>query len=118
MDDLQGTNWTELPLGNKNVSPVDVSIDSRGRLYILDGDSGRIIRVNNIAGNGWIEFGKEGFAKNHFYHPSAIFLDSQDRIFVADTGNRRIVRIDDLTGKGWVTLGETSISQIWFLPQN
>jgi streptogramin lyase len=113
MDDLQGTNWTELPL--KDVSPVDVSIDSGGRLYILDGDAGRIIRVNNMAGKGWTEFGKEGFGKNQFYYPSAIFLDPQDRIYVADTGNRRIVRIDDLTGKGWVTLGETSISQIWFL---
>jgi streptogramin lyase len=118
MDDLQGKNWTELPLSKKNVSPVDLSIDSRGRLYILDADAGRIIRVNNMLGQGWIEFGNEGFGRKQFYRPSTIYLDSKDRLFIADTGNRRIVRIDDLTGKGWVTVGETSAPQILLFRQN
>src|SRR5438093_13219833 len=105
MDDLQGKSWAELRFpksGKKSVSPLDVSLDSRGHLYILDGDSGRIIRVNNLSLQGWMEFGTKGFGKKQFYHPSSIFLDSYDRIFIADTGNRRIVRMDDFAGKGWV----------------
>lgn len=119
MDNLQGKNWTELQFpqsGKKSVFPIDLSLDSRGRLLVLD-SNGRIIRLNNLSLQGWMEFGTEGFGAKQFYHPSAIFLDSRDRVFIADTGNRRIARLDDLTGKGWITLGATSLPQIQlFLP--
>jgi len=64
-------------------NPVDLKIDSEGRLYVLDGSAGRVRRFTQ-EGVEDLQFG-EGLSDPH-----AIALGIDGKLYVADTGNHRI----------------------------
>ena len=69
--------------------PTSIATDSRGRLYLLDRNGGRIIilgqdgtYLGRRSGFGW----KEGFLN----YPSQLCIDRMGGLFVADTNNNRV----------------------------
>ena len=80
-------------------------LDKRGRIYITDTDGGRVARMDDSHGTGWIAVGTRGAGALQLNAPRGIAIDSAARIYVADSGNNRIVRMDDIAGTGWTTFG-------------
>src|SRR5439155_27324858 len=74
------------------------------KIYMADKNNNRIVRMNDMTGVGWTEFGTFGNGPNQFSSPFGIFAGA-GQIFVADTFNTRIVRINDMTGTGWTPFG-------------
>ena len=71
-------------------------------IYFTDFRHGRLIRIDDMTGKGWIEFGKIGSGVNQFNEINQVVTDKQGRIYITDQANNRMVRIDDMLGKGWV----------------
>jgi DNA-binding beta-propeller fold protein YncE len=84
------------------------AIDPMGRIYVADGN--RIVRMNDITGNGWTAFGSHGGGRGQFNLIVGLAVDSKGRIYASDFYNNRIVKIDDITGAGWAEY-RTGISQ-------
>lgn len=87
--------------------PEHTAIDPMGRIYVADGS--RIVRMNDISGNGWTSFGSRGAGRGQFTHIAGLAVDSRGRIYVADSNNHRVVKIDDITGAGWVAYGTGNV---------
>jgi DNA-binding beta-propeller fold protein YncE len=82
-------------------------VDGTGRIYVIDFDDRRVVRVNDMTGTGWTTLG--GTGKNQFESPRGIFVDRAGRIYVADF--TRIVRVNDMNGSGWTTLDTPGTSR-------
>jgi hypothetical protein len=83
--------------------PEHTAIDPMGRIYVADGS--RIVRMNDITGNGWTSFGSRGSGQGQFRYITGLAVDSKGRIYAADHFNHRVVKIDDITGAGWAVYG-------------
>ena len=70
-------------------------------IYFTDYKHGRVIRMEDMTGKGWVSFGSVGSGVGQFNEPFHLAVDSQGRVYLPDRLNDRIVRIDDMTGKGW-----------------
>ena len=79
--------------------PERIALDAQGRIYVADGN--RIVRMNDITGNGWTAFGSHGGGAGQFNFIVGIAVDGRGRIYVSDFFNNRLVKMDDLTGAGW-----------------
>jgi sugar lactone lactonase YvrE len=79
--------------------PERIALDAQGRIYVADGN--RIVRMNDITGNGWTAFGSHGGGVGQFNYIVGIAVDGKGRIYVSDFFNGRLVKMDDLTGAGW-----------------
>ncbi len=86
--------------------PEGLCLDSSGNIYIADGFSHRIRRIDiktlvisTVAGNGNQGFsGDGGQATNaELFVPEDIFIDNDDNIYIADAGNNRIRKVDGQT---------------------
>lgn len=69
--------------------PAYITVDSRGRIYLVDRNGNRIIVIGQdgsflayATGKGW----KEGLVR----YPSQICLNTKGELFVADTDNNRV----------------------------
>jgi len=121
MDDLSGNGWKAFSgvginrLANPGcegptVPPVgcviSVNVDALGRIYV--NASGRIVRIDDMDGNGWTSFGgTQGTpgTPGFFNNPKVLFFDPQGRMVVSDTDYHRIDRFEDMQGTGWITFG-------------
>jgi streptogramin lyase len=115
--------------GCKSTPPAqDEDSSSQGvHIYVADTENDRIVRIDDMAGHHWTEFGAWGLQTDHFAGPNCIFVDAQGHIYVGDTGSTekgsisRIVRMDDMRGKNWVEFGQPGggvgqfkdVSDIW-----
>lgn len=81
-----------------NITPFvnikNVSINSEGKIIVLDSDLSQIA-VYNLIDNTWSTFNTWGGvgtanAKNKFLNPNDIHVDQHDNIWVTDTGNQTI----------------------------
>ena len=79
--------------------PEKIAVDAQGRIYVADGN--RIVRMNDITGNGWTAFGSHGSGAGQFNYIVGIAVDSKGRIYASDFFNNRLVKMDDMTGAGW-----------------
>ena len=75
------------------------------QLYLTDQNNNRIVRVDDMAGTGFVAFGTAGSGTGNFSQPTGLSVGRQGKIYVADTFNNRIVRIDDMQGNGFVSFG-------------
>jgi hypothetical protein len=82
-----------------------VAFDSLGRMYVCDDQNGRIVRVDDFFGTGWISYGTRGSGIGQFSEPCGIFISIDQKIYVVDSGNNRIVRINNISGAGWISYG-------------
>ena len=86
---------------------VTVYPDNGLRIYIPDASNNRIVRMENMAGSGWLAFGTSGSGVNQFNQPAAVDFDGSGHIYVVEFGGCRIVRMDDMSGTGWVSFGSS-----------
>ena len=85
--------------------PRGIAIDTKGNLYVADGDNHRIRKVTPEGEVSTFAGSEGGFADGigsaaQFYHPSGIAIDMTGNLYVADTWNHRICMI---TPKGEVS---------------
>jgi uncharacterized protein (TIGR03437 family) len=84
-------------------SPIGVTVDSKGNLYIADTGNSRIrmvppdgSNIDTFAGNnvsGYLGDGKPAIYAQLF-DPQGIVFDSAGNLYIADTGNHRIRKVD------------------------
>lgn len=105
------------------VQPVGVAFDSRGNMFISDGNSRirRVAAVNGkitadsvittVAGNGTAGFSGDGSAasKAMLNWPHAIATDKADNLYVADTSNHRVRKLATVNGE---VTGQSTISTV------
>ena len=96
-------------MDNRLNSPLGVSVDSSGNIFIADSANSRILKVDGdtgiittVAGTGNIKFlfaGDDGPAiEAELRVPGGVFVDDLGNIFIADTENHRIRKVDGETG--------------------
>ena len=96
--------------------PAGLTLDAEGRLYIADRENHRLVRMDDIAGNGWLALTGAGgdrlsnpatrttcVSSNHGTY--SVVLDLAGRIYIADNQGHRLIRIDDISGRGRVEFG-------------
>lgn len=78
-------------------SPLGLTFDSSGNLYIVDSVNQRIRKIsggviNTVAGNGTPGYSGDGSAATsaEMLGPSAVAVDSSGNLYIADTGNHVI----------------------------
>ncbi len=82
--------------------PNDVAVDPLGNVYIADGDSHRVRRVDTdgtittVAGTGKVGYGGDGGPADEalLWGPNGVAVDDAGNLYVADSGNHRIRRVD------------------------
>jgi streptogramin lyase len=84
-------------------SPVDVTVDSNGKIYVADEADKRIVRVDNMKGDGWIH------SHELLEQPVSIF-SHDDQLYVTDSEQQSILelntsfeKIDAVSTKGLFT---------------
>ena len=74
-------------------SPVDVAVDSQGRIMVLDAGANKV-RVFDARGEQVLSFGGSGKGAEGFDRPRGLAVDDYGNIYVADTGNLKIKKFD------------------------
>lgn len=74
-------------------SPVAMSKDSYGNIYVADTGNNRIVKLDQN-GNILKKFGTLGAEHGEFDTPFGVAIDNNDNILVADTANYRIQKFD------------------------
>ncbi len=96
---------------NGMLSPIAVTGDASGTLWVADRDNNRVLRFDNAAGkadgaiaNGVLgqsmtTGGTGGLAVNKMSSPSALAVDADGTLWVADAINNRVLRFDNAAGR-------------------
>jgi len=90
-------------------------LDPRGRIYVVDPDNQRVVRIDDMQGNGWTALSSADASWADGFLPKAIAIDELGRIVLMDYLHDQLVRMEDLTGSNWITLGSTGSSRHQFL---
>lgn len=87
--------------------PTDITLDSRGELYVADGYVNSRVLKFSPSGDWLKSWGKRGNAPGEFNTPHAIAIDEKDILYVSDRANQRIQRFDSEGNflDEWVDLG-------------
>jgi len=104
MADMDCRNWKVYRQIN-NTWLGGIYVDAGGKIYGGDMGGNRIIRMDDMNGNGWSTYGGQGDGIGQFWEPKHVTFDTSGRIYISDAGNNRIVRIDDFTGTHWTEYG-------------
>ncbi len=84
--------------GAKFSSPVGVSQDTSGRIYVGLPSPGEIVRIDDFTGKNRVTYKPAGMALNYVY------VDKAGKIYWIDD-NGAVNRIDDITGTNHLTYG-------------
>ncbi len=98
------------------MSPLDVTTDASGNIYIADGGNDRIRKINatgtitTIAGNGFAAYFGDGGAATSagLFNPSGVELDASGNVYIADKYNNCIRKVN--TSGIISTIGGNSIA--------
>jgi len=115
INDLSGAGWISYGTygtgGTQLNGPFGLAVADDGKIYIGEAASNdyvnawRLVRIDDMIGNGRIDLGILGNGINQFYQVQKICIGSGTRLYLCDVSNHRIVRIDSMTGTGWTTFG-------------
>ncbi len=110
VDDLDGSGWTSYGVGGrptagdqgvgKLAEPTGVCADGQGRICVVDRGNGRLVRIDDLDGSGWVTFGPAAAGDAHLDGPMSVRPDAAGTVVVADFGRRRLLRLDDLGAAG------------------
>lgn len=111
---MNGEGWSVGPSvqGRSLSGPYHLATDSAGRIYVADRDNLRIVRMDDLAGNGWQSFsGVAGTAicgelVDGLGCLKAIAVDASGRIYM--TADASVIRINSMNGDGWTRFGPTN----------
>lgn len=82
------------------LSPIGITADATGNLYIGDWGNHRIRKISpagavtTVAGDGQPSFGDGPAATAHFKYPCGLAMDAAGAIYVADQANHRIRKLE------------------------
>src|SRR5229473_5400725 len=92
------------------MNPSSISVDSPGRIYVMDTGNNQLVRMDDLNGTNWTTMGGIGSGVGQFaQYVAPVAFDASGRIYVADAGNKRIVRMDDMNGTNWTTLTQSPV---------
>jgi streptogramin lyase len=82
IDDMTGAGWVALGTPGSGVNQFNctsaqmggIFVDTAGRIFVVDADNHRIVRMDDMTGAGWTTFGTSGTGVNQFVVPSTIFV--------------------------------------------
>jgi sugar lactone lactonase YvrE len=93
------------PATSASLTPVSVTLDAAGDIYISDTNNNRVRRVDGVtgiittvAGGVCCSSGDGGLATSAWLYPGALTLDSLGNLYIADINYNRIRRVDAFTG--------------------
>ncbi len=92
------------------MNPVAVAVGPSGKIYVVDENRHRVVRMDDMTGAGWVSLGSLGNGAKQFSYPKGVAVGPSGAIFVADYNNHRVVRFDDMTGAGWKEIRPTGLS--------
>ncbi len=74
MDDMTGAGWTtfDIPGDESQRGPHSIFVDLSGRIYFSG--KGQIVRVNDMAGSGWVALTKSRSGAGEIVNPTGIFV--------------------------------------------
>lgn len=116
--DMGGSNYETGPIaaGLTLSAPWHISATCGGQFLIADRDNNRIVRMNNLAGDGWAAYAGPSSAPFQQYQQGtvggviSVNQDTQGRIYInAGSG---IIRIDDMSGAGYTKFGPNASGQV------
>jgi len=82
------------PIDGEFRQPTDVGWDSKGNIYITDGDINSRVAKFDKDGNWVKSWGTPGDGPGQFHDPHQVVVDDNDNIYVADRRNERIQVFD------------------------
>ena len=77
-------------------SPIGVTVDNKGNLYVADTDNNRI-QIFDKSSDFIGVVGKYGSVLGQFSSPRGVAVDNKGNLYVADSGNNRIQKISSST---------------------
>ena len=95
-------------------SIANISLDSSGKIFVLDTNLSQVITFVADSNNNWYEFnnwGGFGFtsSKFKFNTPQDIHIDQLDNVWVCDTGNNAIKQYTN-TGSWLLTISDNNLA--------
>src|SRR2546426_5375472 len=111
---MNGTNWTTFGTSGSAVgqfmNPSGISIDSAGRIYVMDTGNNQLVRMDDMNGTNWTVMSGIGSGVGQFaQYVAPVAFDASGRIYVVDSGNGRLVRMDDMNGTNSTTLTQSPV---------
>ena len=98
------------------ISPMCITVDRRGRLYVTD-DYTHKVSVFDYDGNFVRGWGSRGDGAGQFNGPSGIAADAEDNIYIVDTHNDRVQKFtaegDFILAFGSSGSGEGEFNMPW-----
>ncbi|MFC1564936.1 NHL repeat-containing protein [candidate division KSB1 bacterium] len=91
--------YGELESGNENLQlyrPMDVAVDSKGDIYILDSGNFRVQKFTSD-GEFILSFGNKGQGPGELSAPFGMDTDENDNIYIADYTNQ-VIHVFDMNG--------------------
>jgi hypothetical protein len=49
-------------------------VDATGKIYVADTGNARLVRINDLSGTDWTNFGSRGSGVNQFNFPTGMFV--------------------------------------------
>src|SRR5258706_16442447 len=111
---MNAMNWTSFGTWGSDVGQFmnlsGISVDSAGRIYVMDTGNNRLVRMDDMHGTNWTTMNGIGSGVGQFaQYVAPVAFDASGRIYVADTGNKQIVPMDDRNGTNWTTLTQSPV---------
>ena len=72
----------------------DIAVDTKARIYAVDALAHRLVRIDNMLGEGWSELSYD--------QPECVVTDRSNRIYVCEPRRFQFSRIDGMDGSGKV----------------
>jgi len=90
---MNGTNWTSFGTWGSGTGQFTdlsgISIDSAGRIYVMDTGNSRLVRMDDMNGTNWTVMNGIGSGVGQFAQFVApVAFDATGRIYVADGGKQ------------------------------
>jgi tripartite motif-containing protein 71 len=106
VSDMNATFFSSFGPGISGVSSLyNATIGNDGRLYLIDQSVDAIVRFDDIAADGRLEFGSHGSGTGQFLNPVRVAVDGQNRVYVVDRDRNELIRfVMNSAQPAWTTL--------------
>ncbi len=82
VDGMNGAGWTTFGSDGSGVGQFNctsgqilgIHVDGAGQIYVADQGNSRLVRFDDMTGDGWVAFGSYGSGTNQFVGPNGVFL--------------------------------------------
>jgi hypothetical protein len=82
IDNMTGAGWTFFGSSGTGVGQFDctsgqmlgIHVDGAGQIYVADQGNSRLVRVDDMTGDGWVSLGSYGSGVNQFVGPNGVFV--------------------------------------------